>query len=96
MGEYWHIQNEFFRCRILFGHERKLAQAKEKINLEEYKKTMENIYTTSVTEETKDEAPFVYKPIEEILKHITPTVEVTKIIKPIYNFKAAEEPFWKK
>lgn len=65
-------------------------QAKKIINLEEYKKTMENIYTTSVTEETKDEAPFVYKPIEEILENIVPTVEVIKIVKPIYNFKSKE------
>jgi len=67
------------------------AQAMKTINLEEYKKSMENIYSTSVTEETKDEAPFVYKSIEEILKYIVPTVEVIKIIKPVYNFKASEE-----
>lgn len=67
------------------------AQAMKIIDLEEYKKSMENIYTTSVTEETKDEAPFVYKSIEEILEHIVPTVEVTKIIKPVYNYKDSEE-----
>lgn len=66
------------------------AKAKETIDLNEYKKSMENIYTTSVSEETKDEAPFAYKPIDEILKHITETIEVTKIIKPVYNFKAQE------
>lgn len=71
------------------------AKAKETIDLEEYKKSMENIYTTSVNEETKDEAPFVYKSIEEILEHIIPTVEVTKIIKPVYNFKASEIQPWK-
>lgn len=71
------------------------SKAKEVIDLEEYKKTMANIYTTSVTEETKDEAPFVYKPIEEILNHIIPTVEVTKVIKPVYNFKASEVPNFK-
>ena len=71
------------------------SQAFQTIDLEEYKKSMENIYTTSVTEETKDEAPFVYKSIEEILEHIIPTVEVTKIIKPVYNFKASEEQSWK-
>ena len=65
-------------------------EAKQLIDLSEYKKTMENIYTTSVNEQTKDEAPFVYKKIDEILNHIVPTVEVTKIIKPVYNFKASE------
>lgn len=65
------------------------AKAMQTIDLEEYKKTMQNVYTTSVTESTKDEAPFVYKSLEVILEHIIPTVEVTKVIKPIYNFKAS-------
>ncbi len=65
------------------------AKAMQTIDLEDYKKTMQNVYTTSVTENTKDEAPFVYKSLEEIKEHIIPTVEVTKIIKPIYNFKAS-------
>lgn len=64
--------------------------AREKINIEEFKNSMEGIYTTSVNEETIDEAPMVYKPMEEILKYIKDTVEVKKIIKPIYNFKASE------
>lgn len=65
-------------------------EAMKNINLEEYKNSMKKIYTTSVKEETKDEAPFVYKPLEEILEHIIPTVEVTKIVKPVYNFKSSE------
>lgn len=32
----------------------------------------------------------VYKPIESIIDNIKDTVEIIKIIKPIYNFKAAE------
>lgn len=63
-------------------------QAKERISMEDYKKSMENIYTTSVNEFTIDEAPFVYKTLDEILNHIGDTVEVEKIIKPVYNFKA--------
>ena len=64
--------------------------AREKLNIEEFKNSMEGIYTTSVNEETIDEAPMVYKPMEEILEYIKDTVEVEKIIKPIYNFKASE------
>lgn len=71
-------------------------QAMEKIDLEEYKESMKNIYTTSVNEETKDESPFVYKSIHEILEHVVPTIEVIKIIKPVYNFKASEKQIWKK
>ena len=63
-------------------------KAKEMFNLEEFKKSMADIYSTSVVEETIDEAPFVYKPMQEIINNIKDTVEIEKIIKPIYNFKA--------
>ena len=64
--------------------------ARAKLSMEEYKNSMEGIYTTSVNEYTIDEAPMAYKPTEEIIEHIKDTVEITKIIKPIYNFKASE------
>ena len=63
-------------------------KAKEMFNLQEFKESMKNIYTTSVVEETIDEAPFVYKPMQEIIDNIQETVKIQKIIKPIYNFKA--------
>lgn len=65
-------------------------KAKEILRLEEFKKSMQGIYTTSVVEETIDEAPFVYKPMQEIIDNIKDTVEIKKIIKPIYNFKAKD------
>ena len=63
-------------------------KAKEMFNLKEFKKAMADIYSTSVLEETIDEAPFAYKPMQEIIDNIKDTVEIEKIIKPIYNFKA--------
>ena len=63
-------------------------KAKEMFNLEEFKESMKDIYSTSVVEETIDEAPFAYKPMQEIIDNIKDTVEIEKIIKPIYNFKA--------
>lgn len=65
-------------------------QARETINIVEYKESMQNIYTTSVNEETIDEAPFVYKPMQEIIDCIKDNIEIERIIKPIYNFKAGE------
>ena len=32
-----------------------------------------------------------YKPMEEIVSKISPTVDIVNIIKPLYNFKAGEE-----
>ena len=65
-------------------------KAKEVFNMDEYRDSMKDIYTTSVSEDTLDEAPFVYKPMQEIIDCIGDTVEIEKIIKPIYNFKASE------
>ena len=63
-------------------------KAKETFKLDDFKESMKGIYTTSVVEETIDEAPFVYKPMQEIIDNIQDTVEIQKIIRPIYNFKA--------
>lgn len=64
------------------------TKAKEMFSLEEFKESMKDIYSTSVVQETIDEAPFAYKPMQEIIDNIQDTVEIEKIIKPIYNFKA--------
>ena len=66
------------------------SKAKEMVSLEEFRQSMDGIYTTSVNVSTLDESPMVYKPIDEIISNIKDTVDILKIIKPIYNFKAAE------
>ena len=66
------------------------SKAKEIVSLEEYKKSMNGIFTTSVNTSTIDESPMAYKSINEIMENIKDTVEVVDIIKPIYNFKASE------
>ena len=71
------------------------TEAFNKISMEDYQKSMEGIFSTSVTPNTIDESPFAYKSKEEILKHITPTVDVIEIIKPKYNFKASEKQMLK-
>ena len=61
-------------------------QAKKKLSLDEFKKDMEGIYTTSVCEKTLDEAPEAYKQgIEEL---VDDTVKVIDRLKTVYNFKA--------
>jgi len=82
--------NQDWNCSAPHGAGRIMSRykAKETFKLEEFKESMKNVYTTSVVEETIDEAPFVYKPMQEIIDNIQDTVEIQKIIKPIYNFKA--------
>lgn len=64
------------------------GEAKEKVNMEEYKEAMAGIYTTSVCASTIDESPMVYKPMEEIMRNVADTVDIIEVIKPVYNFKA--------
>ena len=64
------------------------TKAKDTLSMEDYKKAMEGIYTTSVNENTLDEAPMAYKSLEDIIDVITESVDVVEVIKPVYNFKA--------
>lgn len=66
------------------------SKAKEVLSMDNYQNSMSGIYTTSVNEQTIDEAPQAYKSIDEIKAAIVDTVEIIDTIKPIYNFKAAE------
>ena len=65
------------------------SQAKKEINLEDYKKSMEGIYSSCVKNSTIDESPFVYKEYSEVINNMQETVDVQFIMKPIYNFKAS-------
>lgn len=84
--------NDDWNCSAPHGAGRIMSrmQAKETFNLDQFKESMEGIYTTSISEDTLDEAPMVYKPMQEIIDCIGDTIEIEKIIKPIYNFKASE------
>ena len=66
------------------------SKAKEEISIEEFEKSMQGIYTTSVNQSTIDESPMAYKSMDEIVENIKDTVEIKKIVKPVYNFKASE------
>ncbi|MCI8565067.1 MAG: RtcB family protein [Lachnospiraceae bacterium] len=67
------------------------SAAKESFTVSEFKKQMQGIYTTSVNKDTLDECPMAYKGMDDILSNIKDTVDVVRVIKPIYNFKAGGE-----
>lgn len=67
---------------------RKAAQ--KELSMDAYRDAMKDIFTTSVSKETLDEAPMAYKPMNAILDQIGDTVEVAARLRPVYNFKAAE------
>lgn len=66
------------------------TQAKKSLSLEEFKKSMEGIWTSCIRHGTIDESPMAYKPSEWIIEAIKENVEILYMMKPVYNFKAEE------
>ncbi|MBC1350641.1 RtcB family protein [Listeria welshimeri] len=64
------------------------SNAKAQISLESYQKAMKDVWTTSVSKKTIDEAPKAYKSARQLLADVEDTMEIQEIIKPLYNFKA--------
>jgi RNA-splicing ligase RtcB len=65
-------------------------EAKRILSIDEFRDQMKGVFSTCVDRTTIDESPMVYKAMEEILPVLGQTVDVRRIIRPIYNFKAAE------
>lgn len=76
-------------CSAPHGAGRKMSrhQARKHIALSDFRESMDGIYSSSVCEGTIDESPQAYKPSDEILSLIIPTVEVLTVIKPKLNIK---------
>lgn len=66
------------------------TRAKANLSMEEYRETMKGVYTTSINEDTLDEAPMAYKSLEDIIDVIRESVDVIDVMKPVYNFKASD------
>lgn len=83
-------ENQDWNCSAPHGAGRIMSRtkAKERFKLEEFKQSMKDVYSTSVVEETIDESPMVYKSMQEIIENTKDTIEIQKIVRPIYNFKA--------
>lgn len=73
------------------GRRLKREDVKNQYTVSEFKKEMKGIYSSCVGAETLDEAPFAYRSITEIAGQIRDTVEITEILKPVYNFKAGSK-----
>ena len=57
----------------------------------QFKKEMDGVYSTCISKDTLDEAPFAYRKLYQIESAIGQSVEIKKILYPVYNFKAGGE-----
>lgn len=84
--------NSDWNCTAPHGAGRLMSRSKAKatLSMDEFREEMKDIYTTSVDTSTIDESPMAYKPMDEIIKLIEPTVDIIEIVKPKINWKASE------
>lgn len=73
------------------GRRLKREDVKKQYTVSEFKKEMKGIYSSCVGADTLDEAPFAYRSIAEIAEQIKDTVEITELLRPVYNFKAGSK-----
>lgn len=84
--------NEDWNCSAPHGAGRVMSrtQARKGLSMDEFKAEMSGIWSSTVTKGTLDEAPMAYKTMDDIVANIGPTADIVNVIKPIYNFKAAD------
>ena len=84
--------NDDWNCTAPHGAGRLMSRSKAKatLSMDEFREEMKDICTTSVDTSTIDESPMAYKPMDEIIRLIEPTVDIIEIVKPKINWKASE------
>lgn len=87
------LGNAEWNCSAPHGSGRilKREEVKNHYTLSSFKTSMKGIYSSCITKETLDEAPFAYRGLEEIKDAIKDTMTIDTIIKPVYNFKAGNQ-----
>lgn len=90
------LGNADWNCSAPHGSGRKLKRedVKSRYTVSDFKKEMKGIYSSCVGADTLDEAPFAYRSVAEIAEQIGDTVQITKVLKSVYNYKAGsrEQP----
>ena len=77
--------------RVYGRNEMKRRLDRGEVSMEEFNKSMDGIFSTSVKKSTIDESKFAYKTYDDIKKYLDETIEIKTILKPIYNLKSDEE-----
>ncbi len=63
-------------------------KVKNHYTVSSFKKAMKDVYCSCIGADTLDEAPFAYRSGEKIMSVLADTVDVEKVIRPVYSFKA--------
>ena len=73
------------------GRIMKREDVKQRYTVSAFKKEMKGIYSSCISADTLDEAPFAYRGLSEIKEAVKDTIAIKEILKPVYSFKAGKE-----
>lgn len=87
------LGNKEWNCSAPHGSGRimKREDVKNNYTVSSFKSSMKGIYSSCIGKDTLDEAPFAYRPLDDIVEVIGDTITINNIIRPVYNFKAGGE-----
>ena len=87
------LGNKEWNCSAPHGSGRimKREEIKNHFTLSAFKSEMKGIYSSCISKDTLDEAPFAYRRMEEIAEVIRDTVTIDTILRPVYNYKAGND-----
>lgn len=85
--------NTDWNCSAPHGAGRilKREDVKKNFTVSAFKSEMKGIYTSCISTDTLDEAPFAYRRMDDILSVVGDTISIDKVLSPLYNFKAGNE-----
>ncbi len=66
------------------------SEAFEVVSLEAFETAMDGVYSESVVDSVRDEAPMAYKPADAIAEAIEPTASITDRLDPVHNIKSTD------
>jgi RNA-splicing ligase RtcB len=64
--------------------------AHDTIDMEEFEAAMDGVYSESVRESVRDEAPMAYKDTDRIVEALEPTADMIEWLEVVHNLKATE------
>ena len=84
------LGNAEWNCSATHGSGRimKREEVKNHFTVSSFKSEMKGIYSSCISKDTLDEAPFAYRSLKDITDVIGETVTIDRVIRPVYNFKA--------
>ncbi len=72
------------------GRRMSRREAFETISIEQFEASMDGVYSESVVDGVRDEAPMAYKPAEAIAEALEPTATITDRLDPVHSLKSTE------